>query len=120
MKLTPQEIFDMSPVKFAEFIAEKELTSDQQMKQAIAPEKCPLSRSGAIFPGGISNAVHTGKVRPMKRKAKWRSWAGEALALAVLLSILLTALLVIVALCGVSRHRIEGSGYVRQIWGVRI
>lgn len=70
MKLTPQEIFDMSPVKFAEFIAEKELTSDQQMKQAIAPEKCPLSRSGALFPHG-TNSTTVGKTR---RKGWWKRW----------------------------------------------
>jgi len=49
-----------------------------------------------------------------------KRWAGDLLAMAVLLSIILAGLLLIVALCGVSRHRVEGSGYVREIWGVRV
>lgn len=71
MKLTPQEIFDMNPVKFAEFIAEKELAADQQMKQAIAQVEPPLPlEAGAIFPYG-TNSTTVGKTR---RKGWWKRW----------------------------------------------
>lgn len=49
-----------------------------------------------------------------------KRWAGDLLAMAVLLILILAIILPFLWFIGVSRHRVEGSGYVREIWGVRV
>ncbi len=49
-----------------------------------------------------------------------KRWAGEFLAMAVFLILILAVVLPFLWFTGLSRHRVEGSGYVRQIWGVRL
>ncbi len=119
-RLHPQTVLDMNGVRFAEFIAQKKPTEDRQMQQAESI--APASKNGALFPKGISNAVHAGKVRPMRRRPKWRSLLGDLVSLLIIIVGLAMALGFLLALCGLSTHRSEATGgkYATYVWGVRI